>query len=81
MMRLMMSLYFTETQFDSSPTWLYIVSGVTFVCIIAASVIVLICRYITHCSGQTQSRGQRVGTVLPAPTPTSSLYNSPTDDQ
>ena len=37
----------TEAPFDSSPTWLYVVSGVAFVCIIAASVIVLICRYIT----------------------------------
>jgi len=34
----------SEAQFDSSPTWLYVVSSITFVCIIAASVIVLICR-------------------------------------
>ena len=34
----------TEAKFDTSPTWLYVVCGITFVFIIVASVIVLVCR-------------------------------------
>jgi len=34
----------TEARFDSSPTWLYVVSGITFSCIIIAAIIVLVCR-------------------------------------